>query len=92
MVGVAPLVAVGGLGNALDIIDDTRSPEEAGNLVVVVDCARQRIEIGPTLDDGHAAPRAPQHQREQLGRGAIADDRHIHELVCLHVFPDQVRS
>jgi hypothetical protein len=51
--GVAPLVDVGGLGEAGEAVGDPGGLEDAGDLVVEVHRARQRVRVGSLLEDHH---------------------------------------
>src|SRR5262249_39218466 len=83
--GVPPLVDVRGLGEARDVPAQPGGLEDAGDLVVEVNRAGERIGRGLLLEHADAPTPLAEQDGERLSDGAVADDRDVEPIV--HVTP-----
>lgn len=75
--GVAPLVHLGGLADAGQVVAEPTGLQDPSGLVVEVHGPRQRVGRGPPLQDDHPVPVAGQQDGGSGAHRAVADDRHI---------------
>ncbi len=81
---VAPLVDVGGLSDAPQLLADATRLEDAPDLVVEVHGARQRIGLGPPFQHYDGSSELAEQDRERRADRPVADDRNVGVGVNCH--------
>ena len=81
---VAPLVDIGGLGDAPQLLADATRLEDAPDLVVEVHGARERVGLGPPLQHHDGSSELAEQDRERRADRPVPDDRNVGVGVSRH--------